>query len=387
MVRCALVCITKNESRYMREFIDYYLKLGFTTICLYDNSDKNELKTFKSLPNVKIIFFPGKARQVIAYNHFLTKFRNRYDYVAFFDSDEFLVLKKHTTIQHFCTDMIQDGAIGINWFIFGNNQHMEYSPEPVTSRFTRRYFSMHPLVKTIARCRDIQSMKIHNPVLAHGKFRNCRGHEIDGYINNDFDDSIAQLNHYCTKSNQEYNWKIQRGRGSLPTKRNYSDLEPYLGYNHTEDLSAHWFFSGVRPPFPRIALVCFSGLPDLDFYRNQTISHIFVYSTQHVSPSPSFVTIIQEEGETKETFQNHFLTFFKTNFSHVLFIEPQERVSFPPNENLPEGVFYLIEPNTQSKRVFSRTIDLLSCSNFVIEKIGYKQNIQETDQFIFITKV
>jgi hypothetical protein len=39
--------------------------------------------------------FSGRGIQVKSYNHFITNYRHSYDWAAFFDCDEFLVLKKH----------------------------------------------------------------------------------------------------------------------------------------------------------------------------------------------------------------------------------------------------------------------------------------------------
>ena len=38
-MKTALVCIAKNENRYLREFIKYHLNLGFDNIYIGDNND------------------------------------------------------------------------------------------------------------------------------------------------------------------------------------------------------------------------------------------------------------------------------------------------------------------------------------------------------------
>ena len=40
-VKICLCEIVKNENRYLREFIEYYKKLGYNKIILYDNNEKN----------------------------------------------------------------------------------------------------------------------------------------------------------------------------------------------------------------------------------------------------------------------------------------------------------------------------------------------------------
>ena len=36
-----LCCIAKLENLYIKEFVEYYKKLGFDNICLYDNNDED----------------------------------------------------------------------------------------------------------------------------------------------------------------------------------------------------------------------------------------------------------------------------------------------------------------------------------------------------------
>ncbi|MBO6272267.1 glycosyltransferase family 92 protein [bacterium] len=36
-----LCCIAKMENNYIREFVEYYKRIGFDNICLYDNNDVN----------------------------------------------------------------------------------------------------------------------------------------------------------------------------------------------------------------------------------------------------------------------------------------------------------------------------------------------------------
>ena len=40
-IKICLCAIVKNENRYLREFIEYYKKLGYNKIILYDNNEKN----------------------------------------------------------------------------------------------------------------------------------------------------------------------------------------------------------------------------------------------------------------------------------------------------------------------------------------------------------
>jgi hypothetical protein len=243
VIKSVLVCIAKGERLYIEEFIAYYLKLGFYKIIIYDNSDSNELKYLNN-PSIQIIHFPGLGKQIPAYNHFIKRFKHLYDYVAFFDVDEFLVLKRHTNINDFCLQHIPSGALGVNWYIFGNNGQTKYEPRGVLERFTRRSSIMDHHVKTIAKCSDLISMMIHHPIkLNNSGFKNISGNVLSGPFNYNKDDSIVQLNHYMTKSDEELKKKINRGRATTIFKRKFDEQKRFLYFNDVEDTTARDFFN------------------------------------------------------------------------------------------------------------------------------------------------
>lgn len=383
MVRCALVCITKNEKRYMEEYILYYLKMGFASIFLYDNSPNRELLPLANkYPRLKIIWYPGTARQIPAYNHFLLYHKKSFDYVAFFDSDEFLVLKKHSSIADFCVDMIPSGAIGINWYIFGNNGNTRYSPEWVIRRFTKRSKQMNPLVKTIVKCSDIQQMEIHIPAkMIRGPIINCRKNVITGPNNYDFDDSIAQINHYCTKSDEEYNWKIQRGRAAIGQKRNHSDLVPYLSLNHVEDTSAVDFFDSREKN--QLAVVVFvENQTQAENTFNLWVNSCHALFLYHPSEILIHLETALLQPSTRLEYQQDFLTFKKNSFRYFLFIEPEMKLKLPDGfQDLLSFCRFHIYKNgifKLDKTILANCQDVLECKDFVIQKIGFGQKVKET---------
>jgi hypothetical protein len=100
-------------------------------------------------------------------------------------------------------------------------------------------------VKTIAKCSDIIKMKIHEPeTLKKGTyFKNIRGDklELGCAFNFKKDDSIVQLNHYYTKSDEELRIKCDRGRADLAENRKYEENKIFLEFNDVEDTLARDF--------------------------------------------------------------------------------------------------------------------------------------------------
>ena len=141
--KSSICAIVKDAEPYLDEWIDYHFGLGFHTIYLIDNSEKHELLTWQNKRrakgySVRVIPKPGTHRQMYGYHMCVSEFKNEHTYMAFFDVDEFLVLKKHTNIDDFLIQHLPKGALSISWFIFGSGNTTMYSPLPVTKRFLYR---------------------------------------------------------------------------------------------------------------------------------------------------------------------------------------------------------------------------------------------------------
>lgn len=136
-------------------------------------------------------------------------------------------------------------AIGINWAVFGNNFHktVENNNYSVLSRFTRRGDEKHTTnkhIKTILKLPSKNMMSIHN--VANTWF-NLNKEIRSGPFNEPVDWTIAQINHYFTKSDEEFLIKCNRGRADMLVKRNYNDYINDINANQIEDLSALNFFT------------------------------------------------------------------------------------------------------------------------------------------------
>lgn len=234
----ALFCAVRNENIYINEYIEYYLNLGFNHIYIVDNSSDDQLDIIinpKFKNNISIInirtqhkidnFF--KDYQSKLYTSLYNIYSFKYDWVAFFDIDEFLILKKHNTIQEYISslqerisnynDQYQFDQIHISWVVYDDNDHLYYSPEPVIKRFTRiskKYYEVFGAyangVKSIIR----SNLDLHF-ITPHTAISNTDNPLItidnDGYLTSEYFSSqynlnieYSQLNHYITKSTEEY---------------------------------------------------------------------------------------------------------------------------------------------------------------------------------------
>jgi hypothetical protein len=234
-MKVSLVCIAKNEDNYIKEWIDYHLKIGFDDIHIYMNDWRIELEK----ENVYTYELDGSGAQLKAYNNFINSKSEQNQWVAFFDVDEFLVLKKHLNVKDFLRDYSDLPAIGINWVFFGDNglssvQDGEYS---LINRFTKRGTKVDRHIKTILKINDGVIMPhVHHPNI---RLYDTNRRQFSGPFNNFGDDNIAQLNHYFCKTYEEYVEKVSRGRADIKNgKRNLNEFHP-CNLNEVEDLTLY----------------------------------------------------------------------------------------------------------------------------------------------------
>lgn len=253
----SICCITKDENLYLEEWISYHIKIGVAHFYLYDNGSAVPIRdTIRNLNLdkwVTVIDFPGASQQMPAYSNCLQKFSRHSKWMAFIDTDEFIVVKSP---DHLLVPFLQQyklyGGLGIHWATFGSNGHLLKSDAPQAKRFTRRAntgFHVNEHIKTIVQPKYVRSVRDpHSFKFGFGKF--CVDEtfrKISGPLSPITVETI-QLNHYYCRSREEFETKIKRGRsdnvdiGRSMADFDYADqhsneVEDLLLVNITEKLS------------------------------------------------------------------------------------------------------------------------------------------------------
>ena len=231
----AICAIQKGAMSFIDEWIDYNLAIGFDKIYLYDNSPDFELQEWhkeKNYTHVDITHFPGKVKQLPAYDDCIERIKGevegekpKHKWIAFIDLDEFIVLKKHETIlqllQEKC-DGERIGGLALNWYLFGYNNQTKYRPLPLTKRFQMRANETDDHVKVILRTDQIGN---------GGSFKNPHSYRYKNWsltfdtsgrwllrkdwININGPSDVAVIHHYQTKSLEEFMSRCKRGRADI----------------------------------------------------------------------------------------------------------------------------------------------------------------------------
>lgn len=227
-----VVCaIAKNENDYVEEWVKWYFGLGFDKIFIYDdNADRNSLP---SIPYIKEMVNAGKIgieycgsekigfKQMKKYEKFYKN--NKFAWCAFFDLDEFLVLKQHNNIRDYLNSpMFKNfNTILVCWEFYGDNEKLYKEPGNVMDRFPESSKigsnnSKSMVVKTITRGGYKNCKFSHPHTIKYDGVSYCneRGDRIKYGSTTNKTYEYAKLNHYFTKSTEEFVNKVKRGRAA-----------------------------------------------------------------------------------------------------------------------------------------------------------------------------
>lgn len=243
--RIVLACTMRNEGPYVLEWVAYHRSIGFTdlVVCTNDCVDGSPdlldaLQDAGVLTHVRTVVGPGDKPQLAAYRQAqdLPPVRDA-DWAMVLDADEFLNIHVGDGRVTDLLDAVPDAtAFLVNWRIFGSSGHRDWSPEPVCERFTRAAAladGVNLSFKTLFTRIDAYWCKLmpHQPRYPHdgrhGELRYVDGAGAvlpDWYHDesrNDFLQSepgrvswtLAQVNHYNTRSRDDYLVKHRRGGG------------------------------------------------------------------------------------------------------------------------------------------------------------------------------
>jgi hypothetical protein len=226
------VTIFKNEAVYVGEWLEYHLMVGVDKFFLYDNdSDDGPISVLcpyiqSGLVNYTI--WPGLVQQLPAYQFALANLRRVAFWVAFIDVDEFIDPVSDKSIPAILHRFEDTSALVMYWLVFGSGGQMNRTDGLVIERFVD-YGPLEDewshIVKSIVNPRAVTRMGVHEAVFRNrASFaRDCRRTALMKWRPWDLRTALhncIHVNHYWTKSYDEWTMKRQRGRAMDRAKRN-----------------------------------------------------------------------------------------------------------------------------------------------------------------------
>lgn len=209
----AIVAIMKNESPYVKEWIDYHLAAGVDHFFIYDNESpdnfKEVLQPYIDAGIVTYIFYPGTGRQVEAYIEAFKTYRFFCRYMAFIDADEFIFPQSKKSIVEVVDKIFSDkpdaNGLEVHWMMYGSNnlETADYS-KGVLERFTSRAEKISHPAKTITNPRKIDYLHTpHFPI-----YFDCTKNILEKDLG---ENRKIIINHYRLKSREEFTRKYNLG--------------------------------------------------------------------------------------------------------------------------------------------------------------------------------
>ena len=113
-MKTCIICIAKMENKYIEEWVNHHLNIGFDTIFICENNNSNGESISDVINNEKVVILDYKdvkGVQPIAYTETFLKFKNDYDWFAFIDCDEFIMIdEKYNNIKELLLEEIFNNA-------------------------------------------------------------------------------------------------------------------------------------------------------------------------------------------------------------------------------------------------------------------------------------
>ncbi|EFN56032.1 hypothetical protein CHLNCDRAFT_145470 [Chlorella variabilis] len=239
--RGVAMCLTvKDQAEDLPEWVEYHLGLGASHIYVFDTGSRPPVKgvlrpylragdvTYRYISDFKAASqdlnatndhrYNPKYKQWIVYSLCLRDYGTRHRFMAFIDSDEFLVITDGTPdLPTLLEQYRRYGGLVANWRILGSSGHKSHQDSTLLA-YTSCYPEQAPAqraIKTIVNTAlAVQPASPHNAYYVGGCHAvSTAGERVDGFSSARIRSDRLLVYHYATKSLQDFKAKMKRGGG------------------------------------------------------------------------------------------------------------------------------------------------------------------------------
>jgi hypothetical protein len=220
-VYLAICAIYRDEAPYLREWVAFHRLVGVDRFLLYNNrsvdSHEDALAPFLEDGTVLVHDWPIYPAQIQAYDHCLKAHRDDARWIAFIDLDEFLFSPTGRPVSEILPKYERWPGVGVNWAVFGPSGHRTQPPGLVTERYTRRTANVgiNRHIKSIVDPTRVRGFSMpHFFMYTDGLAVDENERPITGppfSLTENVSFAKLRVNHYATKSEEEYRRKLARG--------------------------------------------------------------------------------------------------------------------------------------------------------------------------------
>lgn len=274
-MKIALTAIARHENRYLKEWFDYYRNIGINHIFIGDNNDIDDTENIQNLVDklgyqdfVNVInkrkdkfTQQGEDVQTNFYKETYNTYGKDYDWMCFFDIDEYLEINpqfyKEKNINYYIENCcrickiknnVDPEQIQVGWLIYDDNDKLFYEDKPLQERFTRLSENIYTGVqfknvmcgKVIVKCGldDVIFPDMHHSEFTEHTQYTCLdgGFSCYSYVDmaNKFLRIDAVIKHYYSKSLEEF------------IQKRFGDKTSYIDIGEFEDCVNKYFSVNKR---------------------------------------------------------------------------------------------------------------------------------------------
>jgi len=249
--RVCMCAIAKEENKYIKEFVDHYKNYDIDKIYIFDNNNiggerfEDVIQDYIDSGFVELVNYRGVTQpQMPAYNDCYRKYNKFYDWLIYFDIDEFIYLKDFKSFKTFLNDKRFDkcNRVQFNFIFYTDNNQLYYEDKPLKERFTEREPSARGKkrggdqpIKSALRG-NMRDVKIYCPHVLDRNTRSCDGfgnrRRLYLHMMHNSDYEYYYLIHYAWKSTEEFiQNKLIRSDVFYKVDINMKKIAIYFEYN------------------------------------------------------------------------------------------------------------------------------------------------------------
>lgn len=265
MTYLSICAIYREEAPYLREWVEFHRLVGVERFFLYNNRSTDDhyevLAPLVHDGTVVVKDWPRSGAQVAAYDDCLAEHRDDSRWIAFVDLDEFLFSPTSKPVAEILRDYEQWPGIGVNRLRFGTSGHRVRPSGLVLESYVQRARPGPYLVKSIvdprrtARCLTVHVFEYTDGVAADENGKPLVHRDGSGDVKPElaaftepFGVSRLCINHYVTRSEEEFRRKVARPRGDPPDRPDFEvPVDRVLrNFNRERDESIQPYLPALR---------------------------------------------------------------------------------------------------------------------------------------------